>query len=81
MKKSEDPRDLARMKTVLYVLAEVIRHVGFYAQPLMPGSAAKILDQLGQKERSFEALKTPLDPGTPLNEPQGIFPRWEVKAD
>ncbi|MBY0502212.1 MAG: methionine--tRNA ligase [Alphaproteobacteria bacterium] len=77
LKKSSDPQDRLRMQTVLYVLAEVIRHIAIYVQPLMPESASKILDQLGQKERSFKDLKTPLKSGTSLNEPQPIFPRVE----
>jgi len=77
-KKSENPKDLARMNTILYVLVEVIRHVAIYVQPLMPASASKILDQLGQSERTFEALKTPLKSGTSLSEPHGLFPRREL---
>lgn len=77
LKKSTDPHDQERMATVLYVLAEVIRHIGIYVQPLMPESAEKILDLLNQKERTFKALETPLEAGTPLNEPLPIFPRIE----
>ncbi len=77
LRKSENPEDLARMKTVLYVLTEVIRHVAVYVQPIMPESAGKILDQIGQKERSFESLKEPLKAGTSLSEPSPIFPRVE----
>ncbi len=77
LKKSSHPQDHRRMETILYVLAEVIRHVAIYVQPLMPESASKILDQLGQEERTFESLKTPLKAGTPLGEPQPVFPRAE----
>ncbi len=80
LRKSSDPQDHLRMGTILYVLAEVIRHVAIYVQPLMPESASKILDQLGQEARSFEALKTPLKSGTPLEEPQGVFPRVEKEG-
>jgi methionyl-tRNA synthetase len=38
--------DPARMATVLYVLAEAIRNIALLCQPVMPGSAAKILDLL-----------------------------------
>ncbi len=38
--------DFARMETVLYVTAEVIRQVAILAQPAMPVSAAKLLDAL-----------------------------------
>lgn len=75
LKKSINSQDHVRMGTVLYVLAEVIRHVAIYIQPLMPDAASQILDQLGQQERTFEALHTPLKPGTLLIEPHPIFPR------
>lgn len=77
LKKSGSAEDHVRMGTVLYVLVEVIRHVAIYIQPLMPDSAAKILEQLGQTEQNFEALKKPLKAETPLIEPMGIFPRIE----
>ena len=77
LKKSTDAKDQLRMGTVLYVLCEVIRHVAVYVQPLMPESAAKILDQLAQEERTFESLHLPLKPGTPLSEPVPLFPRIE----
>ncbi|HJS32816.1 MAG TPA: class I tRNA ligase family protein, partial [Alphaproteobacteria bacterium] len=72
--------DPARMNTVLYVLAEVIRHCAILCQPFMPGSMAKLLDQLGQPEhaRDFAALATPIAPGTKLPAPSGIFPRHVV---
>src|SRR3954467_6567339 len=37
--------DRLRMGTVLYVLAETIRHLGILVQPFVPGAAAKLLDQ------------------------------------
>lgn len=75
LKKSSDIKDQQRMGTVLYVLADVIRHIAIYIQPLMPASAAKILDQLGQEERTFDALKKPLKAGLILPEPVALFPR------
>ncbi len=41
--RKEDP---ARMEAVLYTLAETIRRLGILAQPFMPASAARMLDQL-----------------------------------
>jgi len=48
-------------------------------QPVMPDSAAKLLDLLGQSsgQRDFAALDTPLAPGTALPAPSGVFPRYE----
>jgi methionyl-tRNA synthetase len=72
--------DPARMKTVLYVLAETIRHLGLLAQPFMPDAAARILDQLSvpEADRSFAFVGEPgaLAPGTHLPKPEGVFPRF-----
>jgi methionyl-tRNA synthetase len=72
--------DPARMETVLYVLAEVLRHLAILIQPFMPDAMSKLLDQLAvpAHERDFAAL-TPehaLKSGTPLPVPQGVFPRY-----
>ena len=76
--------DEARMRTVLYTLAEVIRHLGILAQPFIPTAARRLLDQLAvpDADRRFTALDaTPLVPGTPLPKPEGLFPRFvEAKA-
>jgi len=39
--------DPARMNTVLYVLAETIRHLAILAQPFMPQACGRLLDFLG----------------------------------
>lgn len=71
--------DIARMNTVLYVLAETIRCLGLAVQPFMPHSAGKILDQLvvPEGERDFAALNSShaLKPGLKIPAPQGVFPR------
>jgi len=73
-------KDPARMETVLYVLAESIRHLAILVQPVMPDAAAKILDQLAVPEdaRLFEHLTGDhaLKPGTPIPKPEGVFPRF-----
>ena len=65
------------MATVLYVTAEILRQVGILVQPVMPGSAAKLLDQIGvpADARDFAALKARLKSGRELPVPQAIFPR------
>jgi methionyl-tRNA synthetase len=59
-----------RMETILYVTAEVLRQIAILVQPVMPGSAAKLLDQLGvpQDARDFAQLGPVgrLKPGTKL---------------
>ena len=71
--------DPARMRTVLFVLAETIRYLAILAQPFVPTASARLLDQLSvpQGSRDFRALEwAPLTPGTPLPKPAGIFPRF-----
>lgn len=72
--------DPERMATVLWVLAETIRHIALLMQPWVPESAAKMLDQLAVPEeaRTFAALGEggALKAGTPLPKPQGVFPRY-----
>ena len=70
--------DSARMGTVLYVLAEAIRHLAILVQPVMPQAGIQLLDQLAVPagERNFAALGTALVPGTKLPKPAGIFPRY-----
>src|SRR5712671_7485560 len=72
--------DPARQKTVLYVTAEVVRQIAILAQPVMPESAAKLLDSLGIsdeiKSRDFAALGARIKPGTRLPAPVGVFPRY-----
>ena len=63
------------MQTVLYVLAEAIRHIAVLMQPFVPDSAARMLDQLAipADKRAFASL-TPaeaLKAGTALPTPAG----------
>ena len=70
--------DPARMATVLYVLADVVRRLAILTQPVMPDSIGRMLDLLGvaEQQRNFAALEQAIAPGTPLDKPQGIFPRY-----
>jgi len=78
--KKTDPK---RMATVLYVTAEILRHVAILAQPIMPESTNKLLDLLGvrEDEREFTHLSDnfALKTGVSLPTPQGIFPRYVEK--
>jgi len=80
LRKSESASDRARFGTVLYTTLEVVRIAALLAQPVMPDSAAKLLDLLGQPtdQRSFQAIGTRLAPGTVLPTPTGVFPRYQV---
>ena len=50
LRKSEAAADQDRFRTVLYVTLEVVRIAALLVQPVMPSSAAKLLDLLGQPE-------------------------------
>jgi len=77
--------DPSRMATVLYVLAETIRHLAVLAQPVMPGAAGRMLDQLSVPEdaRGFACLDADfaLTPGVALPKPVGVFPRYVEAAE
>ncbi len=70
--------DLARMGTVLRVLADTLRAIATVLQPFMPESMARMLDQLGVpgEARDLAALALPLPDGTALPPPVGVFPRY-----
>jgi methionyl-tRNA synthetase len=72
--------DPARMATVLYVTAEVIRQIAILVQPVMPTSAARLLDLVGvmPEARTFASLGQPgrLSPGASLPPAAPVFPRY-----
>ncbi|HMB11432.1 methionine--tRNA ligase [Saliniramus sp.] len=72
--------DPARMGTVLYVTAEVLRIVGILVQPFIPDSASKFLDLLAvsPEQRLVAAIGEGgrLAPGAALPAPQPVFPRF-----
>ena len=76
--------DPLRMAEVLAVLAETIRQIGILVQPIMPGSAAKILDQLlvDREERDFSVIggAARLANGQKIIKPEPIFPRYLDKS-
>jgi methionyl-tRNA synthetase len=74
--------DPVRMSAVLRVLADALRTVATVLQPFMPGSMAKMLDQLGvaPDQRHFEALRQAIPAGTVLPAPSGVFPRFVEDA-
>ena len=75
--------DPARMETVLWTTAELVRRIAILLQPYVPGSAAKLLDLLAVPEdrRDFVHLGDDhaLVSGTPLPAPHGVFPRYVDK--
>jgi methionyl-tRNA synthetase len=77
--KSESAADRARFGTVLYTTLEVVRIAALLVQPVMPESAGKLLDLLGQpgEQRMFTAVAGRLAPGRTLPAPSGVFPRYQ----
>ena len=77
--------DPERMATVLWVLAEAIRHLAILAQPVVPEAAGRLLEQLAvpADRRSFADLGEggALQPGTPLPAPAGVFPRHAAVSE
>ena len=76
--------DPDRMLTVLYTLAETIRHLALIVQPVMPQACGRILDQLAvdAEARSFASFGPAgaLKPGVDLPKPEGVFPRFVEEA-
>ena len=72
--------DPVRMGEVLAVLAETIRQAAILVQPVMPGSASKILDQLGvaDDQRGFDMLAGAgrIAAGVEISKPEPVFPRF-----
>jgi methionyl-tRNA synthetase len=77
--------DPARMATVLYVTAEVVRQVGILVQPVMPKSASALLDLVAAPAdaRTFASLGEVgrLKPGSALPPAAPIFPRYQEKSE
>jgi methionyl-tRNA synthetase len=74
--------DPARMGTVLYVTAELLRQIAILTQPFMPASAAKLLDLLAVEKRDFAALGAAqrIAAGAKLPPPVPVFPRYQEPA-
>jgi methionyl-tRNA synthetase len=77
--------DRARMGTVLYVTAEVLRQVGILVQPFVPELAPKLLDLLAVPagERTFDRLGGAhrIAAGAKLPAPTPVFPRYVEPED
>ncbi|MEG3180035.1 methionine--tRNA ligase [Sphingomonas sp. LT1P40] len=78
--------DPDRMNAVLGTLVRAIRDLAILVLPVIPESAGKILDQLGQDARDHAALDdkgwydTLTSSGFRLAPPTGVFPRLELAA-
>ncbi len=84
---AKDPAKRARLDTVMYNLAEVLRIVTILVSPFMPTTAPKIWAQLGI-ETAFADVRLHdaqswglLAAGTKVAKPEPIFPRIEIKPE
>jgi methionyl-tRNA synthetase len=83
---AKDPANRARLETILYNLLEALRIVAVLITPFMPGSAAKILEQLGIADaagQDFKSIETwgGLPAGSGLKRGESLFPRVEIKTE
>lgn len=83
LRKSESEADQVRFRTVLYTTCEAVRIAALLVAPVMPESAGKLLDLLGQgnDQRTFAAIAVRLIPGTELPAPAGVFPRYQPASE
>ncbi len=74
--------DAVRMAAVLRHLHTALRGYATLLQPVMPGTMAAMLDQLGVPEgaRGLAALAAPLPGGTPLPPPAPLFRKIDETA-
>ena len=80
-KLAKDPAQAKRLDEVLYNLAETCRVLAVLYQPFLPGTAAKIYEQLGLPgvpDKYSEAAWGKLQPGHKIGEPAPLFPRKDV---
>jgi methionyl-tRNA synthetase len=80
-KLAKDPAQAKRLDEVLYNLAETCRVLAVLYQPFLPGTAARIYEQLGlggTPDKFSEAGWGKLEPGHKIGEPVPLFPRKDV---
>ena len=79
--------DPERMNAVLKTLVRAIRMLAIAILPVVPGAAAKVLDQIGADARDHAAIDDDgwydrqRDAGFRIIAPQGAFPRLELPAE
>ena len=83
---AKDPANRARLATIIYNLLESLRIVSVLITPFMPGSAKKIMDQIGMEDmtgQNFNSIRRwgGLPPGSPLTRGESLFPRVELRKE
>lgn len=76
--------DTQKLGEVLYNLLEMIRHIGYLLKPFLPATAQKILEYLGEVDRSFtyDQMKQwgGLMPGEQVQKAEPLFARVETEV-
>jgi len=83
---AKDPANSERLNYVLYSLLETLRVVAVLISPFIPGSAEKMMAQLGitnPEHENFDTIRTwgRLAAGQTLKRGEALFPRVDYKPD
>ncbi len=83
---AKDEANKARLGTVLYNLAEMLRYAGVLLKPFLTNVPAKVFEQLGitdEKLMTWDSLMTygGIVPGTKVAKGDAVFPRIDVKKE
>ncbi len=83
---AKDPANRERLETILYNLLESLRVIAVFIAPFMPGSAKKIMEQIGIADmtgQNFDSIRSwgGLRPGSALSRGEALFPRVEFKKE
>ncbi len=83
---AKDPMNSARLGTVLYNLAEMLRYTGVLLKPFLTHTPQKIFEQLGVTDenlKTWESIQNfgGIIPGSHVCKGEAIFPRIDVKKE
>jgi methionyl-tRNA synthetase len=83
---AKDPANKARLESIIYNLLESLRVIAVLVTPFMPGSAKKIMDQIGIADmtgQNFDSIRRwgGLPAGSTLKREESLFPRVEFKKE
>jgi methionyl-tRNA synthetase len=82
----QDTANKSRLETVIYNLLESLRIIAILVSPFMPGSAAKITDQLGitnAASQDFDSIRSwgGITRGNSLKRSDALFPRVKYEKE
>lgn len=81
---ARQPEKRGRLARILYQALCAVRGSSYLIYPVMPETAEKIWDFIGEKRKPDQVLKTALDfydlaAGTRTNKPEALFPRIDLQ--